>query len=195
MRIDEVINEVEFGAAARGIQSLKTGAQKLAGKVSRGAAKAAIKGDIKGQAMQGANNISSAYTKWLTVNHPNESEQVLNLELFKEFMSTSPKIKSQVENPEFLKLIPKLKQGGAIATSWKNSSEQEPLVIADRGHIQSIFLALAQSQFQTTSSGSRQEIAGGSKNPEELQKMQNAVGNMSKEQQISLFNILKNTVS
>ena len=28
MRIDEVINEVEFGAAARGIQSLKTGVTK-----------------------------------------------------------------------------------------------------------------------------------------------------------------------
>lgn len=196
MRIDEVINEVEFGSVARGMQKMGTGIQRMAGKFSRGAAKAAIKGDIKGQAMEGANRISTAYTKWLTVNHPNEEPSELNLELFKEFMNTSQKIKSQVTDPQFLNLIPKLKKAGAIKTSWNNSSPEKPLTIADRDQIQSIFLALAQSQLQTTNTGSSgQAMPGGTKDPEDLQKMQNAVGNMSKEQQVALFNILRKSVS
>ena len=192
MRIDEVINEVEFGSVAQGMQNIKTGAQRFAGKISRGAAKAAIQGDVKAQAMKGANSISTAYTKWLAVSHPNENPVILNIELFKDFMATSAKLKPQLTDPEFLELIPDLKFKGAISASWKNSSEADRAKIADKGQISSIYLALAQSQIQTTNTGSStpKGMPGATDDPQVLAKVDNATSNMSKDVQIATFNSL-----
>ena len=63
MRIDEVINEREFGVADQLGRGAKNMINKAAGAFSKKAATRAIRGEVQAKAMQGANNISKKYNQ------------------------------------------------------------------------------------------------------------------------------------
>ena len=175
MRIDEVINEVEFGAVDRMKQGAKNIATKIGGKLGSNRAKIAnIRGDVKAKGMKGANVIATKYQKWLVQNHPDQSPDTLNIEQFKQWMATSPRLKNQTSTFEFLKGNPSLQN---LA---KQSSPENPVQF-DGENKSAIFLNLAYADSQTQPSSQNNtptsDVKGGNLDSKQQQEVNDWVQN------------------
>jgi hypothetical protein len=143
MRIDEVINEVEFGAVDRMKQGAKNVVSKIGSKLGSNRAKISnIRGDVKAKGMKAANVIATKYQKWLVQNHPDQPPETLNIEQFKQWMATSPRLKNQTSTFDFLKANPQLQN---LA---KQSSSDDPVQL-DGENKSAVFLNLAYADAQT----------------------------------------------
>lgn len=172
MRIDEVINEREFGVADQLGRGAKNMLNKAAGTFSKKAATRAIRGEVQGKAMQGANNISKKFNQWLVQKFPNQDPEILNIEVFKQWMGTSAKLKGQTTNFEFMSGEPQ------IQNLMKQSSPDNPVNL-DGENRQKIFLNLAYFGMQGTPGAGNQNqgqsIPAGTVQPERQQKINQAV--------------------
>jgi len=173
MRIDEVINEVEFGAIDRMKQGAKNVASKIGSKLGSNKAKIAnIRGDVKAKGMKAANVIATKYQKWLVQNHPDQPPETLNIEQFKQWMATSPRLKNQTSAFEFLKGNPSLQN---LA---KQSSPDSPVQF-DGENKSAIFLNLAYADSQTPPSSNDNtntpNVKGGNLGAEQQQEVNNWV--------------------
>lgn len=167
MRIDEVINEVEFGAVDRIKQGAKNVASKIGSKLgSRKAKIANIRGDVKAKGMKAANVIATKYQKWLVQNHPEQPPETLNIEQFKQWMATSPRLKNQTSTFEFLKGNPSLQN---LA---KQSTPDSPVQF-DGENKSAIFLnlAYADSQTQPSSNNKTPDVKGGNLDSKQQQEV------------------------
>ena len=167
MRIDEVINEVEFGAVDRMYQGAKNVASKIGSKLgSRRAKVANIRGDVKAKGMKAANVIATKYQKWLVQNHPDQPPETLNIEQFKQWMATSPRLKNQTSTFEFLKGNPSLQN---LA---KQSSPDSPVQF-DGENKSAIFLNLAYADSQTkpSSNNNTPGVKGGNLDTKQQQEV------------------------
>ena len=173
MRIDEVINEVEFGAVDRMKQGAKNVASKIGSKFgSRKAKIANIRGDVKAKGMKAANVIATKYQKWLVQTHPDQPPETLNIEQFKQWMATSPRLKNQTSTFEFLKGNPSLQN---LA---KQSSPDSPVQF-DGENKSAIFLnlAYADSQTQPSSNNNTLDVKGGNLDSTQQQEVNKWVQN------------------
>jgi len=175
MRIDEVINEVEFGAVDRMKQGAKNIVSKIGSKLGSNRAKISnIRGDVKAKGMKAANVIATKYQKWLVQNHPDQPPETLNIEQFKQWMATSPRLKNQTSTFDFLKANPQLQN---LA---KQSSSDAPVQF-DGENKSAIFLNLAYADAQTQPSSNNNtnipNVKGGNLDSNQQQEVNKWVQN------------------
>lgn len=189
MRIDEVIvNEKEFGSLRRGAKSIANYTAGALGKVGfKKMANKAMKGQVEKQAMIGANKVSDAFVKFQAAKFPEADPNTLNVENFKAFMKTSPTLKGDVANFNFLSGYPQLQK------FVKQSSPDNPMTLSN-DQKEELFLGIANAQLSGSApraGSSQQPMPGGTTDTEFLAKADKNLDVYNKEQLTSLINIAR----
>lgn len=190
MRIDEVIvNEKEFGSLRRGAKSVANYTAGALGKLGmKKMANKAMKGGVEKQAMIGANKVSDAFVKFQAAKFPTADPNELNIENFKAFMKTSPTLRGDVANFNFISGYPQLQK------FVKQSTPDNPMTLSNDQKEQ-LFLGIANTQMAQGTGGNSNTrnapMSGGTTDTEFLAKADKNLSVYNKEQLTSLINIAK----